>query len=305
MSEVKISKKTVDFNFENISLQLTFEAGESAISHEIEKTSCWEPWQLVLYKNLLHSENPTFLDIGANVGVNSLFAKARCPQTRVIAVEPAPINLILLQENIKNSSLDVEVISKAVSDHNGNLQLIGDATHAHIGMGSSKGTRVRSVQLDELTKNEGIKSIDLLKIDVEGYTDLVLTTSEETLALTSNAIVEFSLTDLEMRFSGDQKLVNGNIIEVYAKLTKWLPFVFYISRTEGLISVSIDEFVEILLVEQTVGDFLFSKIKHDSISVQAYCLRKIRVLQHENHLRILENQTRTNPPIKKFFRLRP
>ena len=35
------------------------------------------------------------------------------------------------------------------------------------------------------------------------------------LALTSNAIVEFSLTDLEMRFLGDQKLVNDNIIEVY------------------------------------------------------------------------------------------
>ena len=299
---MEIKKKIVNFNFEGVSLKLTFDQSEDAISTEIMRTSCWEPWQLQLYRILLNGENPTFIDIGANVGVNSIFAKARCPKTRVVAIEPATINLSLLRENIENSSQKIEVVPVAVSEINGEIQLIGDHTHAHVNLYDSEGVKVKSARLDDLIANLKVNSIDLLKIDVEGYTDKVLSFSDETLLLTRNAIVEFSLSDLEMRFNRNQVEIKANISEVYEKITQSLPFVFYISRTEGLVSVTFDEFVEVLLVEQTVGDFLFSRIKHEAISVQVYALRKIRVLQHENHLRILENQHRNEKSKKKLFR---
>jgi FkbM family methyltransferase len=294
-------KKVVNFDYEGVSLKLAFDSSESAISTEIERTSCWEPWQLKLYSLLLKNESATFVDIGANVGVNSIFAKRRCPKTRVIAVEPAPINLQLLRENISHSSIEIEVIPVAVSDHDGDLVLVGDQTNAHIGLEGATGIKVESMQLDNLIRVLKIDSIELIKIDVEGYTDLVLSYSDKTLGLVENAIVEVSLSDLELRYSGNQNEIKINLVEVYEKLSNHLPNVFYISRTEGLVSVDLDEFVEVLLVEQTVGDFLFSKFKHDSISVQVFSLRKIRVLQHENHLRILENIELTTKVRRRFF----
>ncbi len=295
-------KKMVNFDYEGVSLKLAFDSSESAISTEIERTSCWEPWQLKLYSLLLKSENSTFVDIGANVGVNSIFAKRRCPKTRVIAVEPAPINLQLLRENISHSLIEIEVIPVAVSDHDGELVLVGDQTHAHIGVGNVLGNKVESIQLDNLIRVLKVNSLDLIKIDVEGYTDLVLSHADKTLGLAKNAIVEVSLSDLEMRFSGNQNEIKSNLVEVYEKLTNHLPYVFYISRTEGLVSVDLDEFVEVLLVEQTVGDFLFSKIRHDSITTQVFSIRKIRTLQHENHLRILENKELKDKIRRRFFK---
>ena len=294
-------KKIVNFDYEGVSLKLAFDSSESAISTEIERTSCWEPWQLKLYSLLLKNESATFVDIGANVGVNSIFAKRRCPKTRVIAVEPAPMNLQLLRENITNSSIEIEIIPVAVSDHDGDLVLVGDQTHAHIGIENAAGIKVESMQLDNLIRVLKVDSIELIKIDVEGYTDLVLSHSDNTLELAQNAIVEVSLSDLEMRFSGNQNQIKSNLVQVFEKLSSRLPHVFYISRTEGLVSVDLDEFVEVLLIEQTVGDFLFSKFKHDSISVQVFSLRKIRVLQHENHLRILENIELTTKVRRRFF----
>jgi len=284
--------KSVNFNFDGIELDLEFDLHENTISSEISLTSCWEPWQLKLYPVFLENGNATFVDIGANVGVNSLFAKARNPNARIISVEPDPINITLLKANIQKAQLDIEVYPFAISNRNDFITLVGDKTHAHIGSEDEVNSqRVDSLQLDKFILQASITHIQLLKIDVEGFTDLVLSSSQATLKITECAIVEFSLTDLDLRFHGDENAIRNNIEKDYHKLTSELKNVYYISRTEGLVSVGLAEFREILLVEFTVGDFLFSRMPQTAISIEIYLLRKIRILQNENHLRILENKS--------------
>jgi FkbM family methyltransferase len=287
--------KNVKFSYEGIDLEFEFDITETTMSSEITQSQVWEPWQLKLYSNLLKKENAVFVDVGANVGVNSIFAKARNPNARVIAIEPDPNNVLMLQKNVQKAKLEIEVHPIAISDRNGYVSMVGDKTHGHIANENDPyGKFVDSLQLDELILQASLSSIQLLKIDVEGYTDLVLSFSKRTLKITECAIVEFSLNDLDLRFQGDADVIRRNIEKDFNTLTTELKNVYYISRSEGLVNVKLTEFIEVLLVESTVGDFLFSRIPQTSVSVEIFLLRKIRTLQKENHLRILESQNRAH-----------
>ncbi len=80
-----------------------------------------------------------FIDVGANVGLFSLFvaACARC-QARILAVEPEPENLARLRFNIRiNSNLPIRVIPVALADRAGELAIQVDRRDS--------GTRVQKI----------------------------------------------------------------------------------------------------------------------------------------------------------------
>ena len=70
-------------------------------------------------------DGDTFFDIGANVGVYTLYAALRHPRLRAVAFEPEYANLHLLRDNvIANRVQDrVEVYAVALSDRSGVSQL--------------------------------------------------------------------------------------------------------------------------------------------------------------------------------------
>ena len=64
-------------------------------------------------------KNVTFVDVGANKGIFTLFAvKLVAENGRVFAFEPAPFNIIILQKNVHGYN-NVKVIPKAVSARSG------------------------------------------------------------------------------------------------------------------------------------------------------------------------------------------
>lgn len=76
-------------------------------------------------------DGDTFFDIGANIGLYSIYAALRHPTLRVIAFEPEYANLHLLKDNILANHLEarIEVYSLAFSSHSGLSRLyIQDAT---------------------------------------------------------------------------------------------------------------------------------------------------------------------------------
>ncbi len=107
-----------------------------------------------------------FLDIGANVGVYSLWA-ADCGAS-VLAVEPGP-SAGTLRRNVASNRLPIEVIEAAACEIVGSAAFdsTGD-TRGHI---ASSGVRVRATTVDALL---GERSAAGMKIDVEGAEHLVL-----------------------------------------------------------------------------------------------------------------------------------
>jgi FkbM family methyltransferase len=126
----------------------------------------------------------TFVDIGANVGLFSLFV-ASCAgrQARILAIEPEPGNLRRLEFNVRaNPGVPITIIPKALSDEAGVVEVEldqrdrGGTRTKKIGQAeaSIEAVHVPSQTLLDVLAGEGVDAVDALKIDVEGSEDVIL-----------------------------------------------------------------------------------------------------------------------------------
>jgi FkbM family methyltransferase len=125
-----------------------------------------------------------FVDIGANVGLFSLFVAARAGiYARVLAIEPEPGNFSRLNFNVVvNPDVPVATFPMALSDDASGLVVQLDrrdrggtrTTKAETVAAAADVVRVPSQSLLQLLKKEGVEAVDALKIDVEGFEDVIL-----------------------------------------------------------------------------------------------------------------------------------
>jgi FkbM family methyltransferase len=130
-----------------------------------------------------------FIDVGANVGLFSLFVASRAgTNAQIVAIEPEPQNLKRLRFNIAaNPGIPIRVAPVALGETKGLVALEVDER-------DRGGTRIRTLNnmeggrpelachgpvvecctLLELLKQYQIAHVDALKIDVEGAEDAVL-----------------------------------------------------------------------------------------------------------------------------------
>lgn len=115
-------------------------------------------------------------DVGAYVGLYTIALAKRVGESgRVIAFEPDPESLRLLERHLALNHVDmrVEVVPRAVAANEGKVAFVaGRGSESHISdAGSAHEARVSSVNLDGFFAN---LRLDLLKIDVEGFEEAVL-----------------------------------------------------------------------------------------------------------------------------------
>ena len=132
----------------------------------------------------------TFIDVGANKGDFTLLAaRLTGPSGRVISIEPAPENHSVLQRSIElNDYANITVLQVALSDRDGTADLqIGSTSGSHTLSPEFNGSRAVSVPtrtLDAVVADNRLASVDMLKIDVQGFELAVLRGAAQT--LTSN-----------------------------------------------------------------------------------------------------------------------
>jgi FkbM family methyltransferase len=123
-----------------------------------------------------------FVDIGANVGLYSLYL-ASCGQVRTLAIEPQPGILDRLRFHLAaNPSAEVDVKPIALSDRDGEATLVlndSDSGGTHLDKQNGReeaGERISvpCKPLMAVLAEAGIAAISALKIDVEGAEDIVL-----------------------------------------------------------------------------------------------------------------------------------
>ena len=139
---------------------------------------------------------PFIVDVGANIGLFSLYAKQKVPQARIIAFEPAPASLEALHRNLEmQNASDVTVYALALGFEDrqktltyfpeipGNSTLhpaekVTQRTLLNQIDGQDLGYKISEysqhlVQVDRLSRvlsdhYSDVVALDLLKIDVEG-----------------------------------------------------------------------------------------------------------------------------------------
>lgn len=122
-------------------------------------------------------KNDTVVDIGANIGVFTIYAATRT-QNKVYAFEPFPINFEALQQNIRaNRVNNVIPYRLAVSDQSG-TELFADSTDWRLKkvalIATEKYIEVPSITLEDLMDQNHLEQIDFLKMDCEGSEGIIL-----------------------------------------------------------------------------------------------------------------------------------
>jgi FkbM family methyltransferase len=124
-----------------------------------------------------------FVDIGANVGLFSLFVASTARAARILAIEPEPGNFARLAFNIAaNPGLPITPLPLALGETEGTARILLNARDrggTRMAAGTEGETRAGGVEvrcrpLLAVVKDAGLTGIDALKIDVEGAEDKVL-----------------------------------------------------------------------------------------------------------------------------------
>lgn len=112
----------------------------------------------------------TVLDVGANIGDFAIYAASK--GARVFAFEPEPRNIKRMGENIKLNNLEhrIKILPYALSSQSGevvlNVSSVSPGGHT-VGEGD-KTIKVPAISLVDFLKQENIRQVDILKIDIEG-----------------------------------------------------------------------------------------------------------------------------------------
>lgn len=123
------------------------------------------------------------IDIGANVGYYSLLAALSNPAAQIFSFEPNPILYERLNENVHLNSMDgrIELYQQAVSSLDGVIPLYVPKNGVLSESSTLRGFRndvdainCDGICLDNFAKNNQIRKIDLIKMDVEGAECMVL-----------------------------------------------------------------------------------------------------------------------------------
>ena len=160
------------------------------LHHEFKEIFMENAYSIGLKKTI--KNNPTIIDIGANVGFFSLFALSKYPTCTVYSYEPIYYNF---QQLIRNKELNItkkiNCFNKAVCGYNGKIELNFEKTDSfttsatiidNTGHDNRNAIEVSCLTLSEIFKENNLNKCDLLKIDCEGAEyDILFNTPEEIL----------------------------------------------------------------------------------------------------------------------------
>lgn len=138
----------------------------------------YEDWLDWILPALLVKPDAVFVDIGANIGQTMLKVMPRFPETQYYAIEPNDECVDYLEALCQvNKFKSVKIFKYALSNTNGEAELLVRfrddmlATTTHSFRKFTKYARKNRVQMttgDTLLRKENLKSISVIKMDIEG-----------------------------------------------------------------------------------------------------------------------------------------
>jgi FkbM family methyltransferase len=159
-----------------------FTKADDHIANEIFYQQGYEAEEFSLVKGIIASSR-TFVDVGANTGIFSIFAAKVNPALKVLSFEPHPTNYARLQQNVALNQLNnVRTFPLALGQAETTIQFtipadnslsttasVNEAFATHFHGVQQKKVDVSQVKLDSILSGENISHQDLIKIDVEYY----------------------------------------------------------------------------------------------------------------------------------------
>lgn len=115
------------------------------------------------------------VDFGSNIGISALYFLSRSRQMRIFCFEPVPRNTRRLRANLSPFADRYTLQEICIGISNGDVEFGVEPTGRYGGIGIATGQTARFPMRDvndclaEILSQPGIKRIDILKTDIEGY----------------------------------------------------------------------------------------------------------------------------------------
>tara|TARA_Y100000741_G_scaffold303121_1_gene244939 strand:- start:2978 stop:3748 length:771 start_codon:yes stop_codon:yes gene_type:complete len=138
-----------------------------------------ETFNKIIEVNNKNNQDMVFIDIGANLGIYSLFFKKKY-NSRVFLFEPDLNNLVaLIKTKKKNNFLDFNILPLGISNKNGKEDFLNDTISGLTGsLSKTRNYPQKRMNLEEYTEILTVKldifidlfeKISWIKIDIEGH----------------------------------------------------------------------------------------------------------------------------------------
>ncbi|MFA5062187.1 MAG: FkbM family methyltransferase [Patescibacteria group bacterium] len=157
----------MEINYKDWHFNLRDEA-DASVFNEIFKYKEYRAADFVI-----KSAKYPIVDVGAHAGFFVFYCKMLGGKAKIFALEPEPNNLKLLQKHVKANKLKgVYVISGALAGESGKrlLEISADSHNHKLADGEIKenSIKVQAYSLADFCRQNKIKKISLLKMDIEG-----------------------------------------------------------------------------------------------------------------------------------------
>ena len=177
-------KGVYDFFLEETAFKIVLDPDNGGVDSEIFSDGVYEPEILKIIKQNLRSDS-VFLDIGANIGQHSLYASRFVEN--VYAFEPIKKLYDQFMESCHINQIDnIYIYNHALGNEEKILPIFGNS--GNMGASSLVTTenrkKIQDIQikrLDDIVSESGIKIIDFIKLDVEGFELDVLLGAQQTI----------------------------------------------------------------------------------------------------------------------------
>jgi len=160
---------------EAVARQRTVRVGRSTITYRLNRgdiQSIREVWLDEAYAAQYPERDFILFDLGANIGLASVWFNDRFGCQRVVAVEPDPENATLVRRNLAQNQIDGEVVQAAVAPTDGTASF-ARAAASNLGSLNVRTHETSSITVQTRTPRSildeyGIQSVDVCKLDIEG-----------------------------------------------------------------------------------------------------------------------------------------
>ena len=217
------SYKTKKVNDKN----LLFFTPNDLCEMRVETLFTKEPETIKWIDNFSVKSNSTFWDIGANIGLYSIYAAAKHKNLNVISFEPALSNLRVLSRNISinNFSNKIKIFQVALSNKKNTFQEFNESIFQEGGSLNTFGEKfgfdgnlinkkntysIYGTTLNYLVENEILEIPDYIKIDVDGIEHLILSGANKFL---KNDKIKGICVEINEKFLQQKKSISDLLIK--------------------------------------------------------------------------------------------
>jgi FkbM family methyltransferase len=164
-----------------------------------------------IYKFKTKNQTPYIIDGGANIGLASIYFKKLYPNAEIVAFEPDTDIFTILKSNIKTFNFKgVKLINKGLWNTENYLSFKSEGADAGL-LGEFDNTISEDNQVEVTSLRPYLsKTVDFLKLDIEGAETVVLKDIAEDLDNVARIFVEYH------SFVGQEQSLN-EIIEILTK----------------------------------------------------------------------------------------